>query len=72
MRKLNQPCLRFDLEKLRDPGVACTFQALFVGNSLIGLVNDDMDIDTMITTFYTAVTNAASEIIGKVRRRKKP
>ena len=26
-RKPNQPRLRFDLEKLRDPDVACTFQA---------------------------------------------
>ena len=25
--KQNQPRLRFDLEKLRDPDVACTFQA---------------------------------------------
>ena len=31
-----------------------------------------MDIDTMITTYNTAVTNAASEILGKERRRKKP
>ena len=31
-----------------------------------------MDIDTMITTCNTAVTDAASEILGKERRRKKP
>ena len=31
-----------------------------------------MDIDTMITTYNTAVTDAASEILGKERRRKKP
>ena len=31
-----------------------------------------MDIDTMITTYNTAVTHAASEIFGKKRRRKKP
>ena len=30
-----------------------------------------MDIDTMITTNNTAVTDAASEIPGKERRRKK-
>ena len=28
--------------------------------------------DTMITTYNTAVTDAASEILGKERRRKKP
>ena len=31
-----------------------------------------MDIDTMITTYNTALTDAASEILGKERRRKKP
>ena len=30
----------------------------------------DMDINTMITTYNTAVTDAASEILGKERRRK--
>ena len=33
---------------------------------------EDMDMDTMITTYNTAVTDAASEILGKERRRKKP
>ena len=31
-----------------------------------------MDIYTRITTYNTAVTDAASEILGKERRRKKP
>ena len=73
-RKPNQPRLRFDLEKLRDPDVACTFQATIGGKfaPLIGLSDEDMDIDTMITTYNTAVTDAASKILGKERRRKKP
>ena len=73
-RKPNQPRLRFDLEKLRDPYVACTFQATIGGKfaPLIGLSDEDMDMDTMITTYNTAVTDAASEILGKERRRKKP
>ena len=73
-RKPNQPRLRFDLEKLRDPDVACTFQATIGGKfaPLIGLSGEDMDIDTMITTYNTAVTDAASEILGTERRRKKP
>ena len=72
-RKPNQSKLRFDLEKLRDPDVACTFQES-IGVKiapLIGLSDEDMDIDTMITTYNTAVTDAASEILGKERRRKK-
>ena len=63
----NQPRLRFDLEKLRDPDVACTFQATIGGKfaPLIGLRDEDMDINTMITTYNTAVIDAASEILGK-------
>ena len=54
--------------------MACTFQGTVGGKftPLIGLSGEDMDIDTMITTNNTAVTDAASEICGKERRRKKP
>ena len=54
--------------------MACTFQAT-IGRKfapLIGLSDEDMDMDTMITIYNTAVTDAASEILGKERRRKKP
>ena len=73
-RKPNQPRLRFDLEKLRDPDVACIFQATIGGKfaPLIGLSDEYMDINTIITTCNTAVTDAASEILGKECRRKKP
>ena len=64
-RKPNQPRLKFDLEKLRDPDVACTFQAT-IGGKFAPL------IDTMITTYNTEVTDAASKILEKERRRKKP
>ena len=71
-RKPNQPRLRFDLEKLRDPDVACTFQATIGGKfaSLIGLSDEDMDIDTMITTYNTAVTDAAVRYLGNVAGKK--
>ena len=54
--------------------MACTFQATIDGKCapLIGLRDEDMDIDTMITIYNTAVTDAASEILGKERSRKKP
>ena len=69
-RKTNQPRLRFDLEKLRDP-VAYTFQATMGGKfaSLTGL-REELAIDTKITTHNTAVTDSASEIPGKKRHRK--
>ena len=38
---------------------------------LIIMSNEDADIDSMITTFNTAVTETASEILGK-RQKKKP
>ena len=34
--------------------------------------NEDTDIDSMITTFNTAVTETASEIVGKHRQKKEP
>ena len=73
-RKPKLPRLRFDLEKLRDQDVACIFQATIGGKfaPLIGLSDEGMGIDIMITTYNTAVTDTASEILGKERRRKKP
>ena len=66
-RKPNQPRLRFDLEKLRNPDVACTFQAIIGGKlaPLIGLSDEDMDMDTMITTYNTAVRYLVRNAAGK-------
>ena len=36
------------------------------------LSNEDTDTDSMITTFNTAVTETASELLGKHRQKKKP
>ena len=48
----NQSRLRFDLEKLRNPDVAGTFQATIGGKfaPLINLRDDDTDTDSMMTT----------------------
>ena len=56
-----QPILQFDLKKLKGPDVAFTFQATTgeIYPSLIELMDDDLDIDTMITTYNTAVIEAA-------------
>ena len=37
---------------------------------LVGLRDEDLDIDTMMTTYNTAVTDAASEVLGKERHRR--
>ena len=64
--------LKFDLEKLKDPNVLETFQAMIGGRfaPLTIMSNDDTDIHSMITTFNTAVTETASEILGKHHHQK--
>ena len=51
-----------------------TFQAMIDGKfaPLPITNNGDTDIDSMITTFNTAVTETASETLGKHRQKKKP
>ena len=66
--------LKFDLEKLKDPYVLETFQAM-IGEKFAPLTimdNEDTDMDSVITTFNTAVVETASEILGKHRQKKKP
>ena len=47
--------------------MAGTFQATISGKlaPLINMRNDNIDIDTMITTYNTEVTDTASEVLGK-------
>ena len=74
VRKPNQPKQSFDLEKLRDQDVTRTFQATIGGKfaPLIGQRDENMDISTMITTYNTALSDTAGEILGNEHRRKKP
>ena len=66
--------LRFDLKKLKDPNVLETFQTTIGGKfaPLTIMNNEDTDMDLMITTFNTAVTEIASEILGKHHQKRKP
>ena len=66
VKKLGHARIKFDLEKLKDPEVAKAFAALTI------LDDDGTDMETLINTFNTAVTNTASEILGKHRPVKKP
>ena len=65
--------LKSDLEKLKDPNVLETFQVMIGGKfaPLTIMNSEDTDMDTMITTFNTAVAEIASEILGKHRQTKK-
>ena len=66
--------LKFDLKKLKDPNVLETFQAIIGGKfaPLTIMNNKDTDLNSLITTFNIAVTETASEILGKHRQKKKP
>ena len=66
--------LKFDLEKLKDPNVLETFQAMIGGKFAPRTImnNEDTDMDSKISTFNTTVTETASEILRKYRQKKKP
>ena len=66
--------IRFSLEKLKDPNIAEVFQATIGGKFalLLALENQDIDIDALINSFNTAVTETANTILGKHRPAKKP
>ena len=65
--------VHFDLEKLKDPNVLETFQAMIGGKfaPLTIMANEDKDLDSVITTFNTAIIETASEILGKHRQKKR-
>ena len=65
--------LKFDLEKLKDPNVLETFQAVIGGKFAPFTImdNEDTNLDSMITTFSSEVVDTASEILGKHRQKKK-
>ena len=77
LKRISKPThtkLKSDLEKLKDPNVLETFQAMIGGRfaPLTIMSNEDTDLDSMVTTFNTAVIETASEILGKHCQMKKP
>ena len=72
--KPTQPRIRFDLEKLNDLTVMSAFQATIDGRfaPLATLVDEDDDLDSMVTRFNKAVIDTAAEILGNQRRKRKP
>ena len=66
--------IEFDLEKLKDPQVADVFQAI-IGSKFapLTLLNaDDTEVDTLVNSLNKAMTETASEILGKRRAVKRP
>ena len=61
-------------EKLNDPTVMSVFQATIGGRfaPLVTLVDEDADLDSMVTHSNKAVTDTAAELLGKQLRKRKP
>ena len=70
--KQNLACLI--CEKLNDPTVMSAFRATIGGRfaPLATLVDEDADLDSMVTHFNKAVTDTAAELLCKQRRKRKP
>ena len=64
--------LKFNLEKLKDSNVLETFEAM-IGEKFAPLTiksNEDIDIDSMITTFNTAMIETARRSLANIVRKK--
>ena len=72
-KKQGHTRIKFDLEKLKDPGLAQVFEAKIGGKfaPLMLLDTDKTCTDTLIDTFNAAVIETAGEVLGKKRISKK-
>ena len=57
------------LKRVSESRHTCRTPTVDRNQSTMLLSNEDTDIDSMITTFNTAVTETASEILGKHRQK---
>ena len=61
--------VKFNLEKLKDPQISDAFRAMIGGKfaplTLLGA--DDTEVDSFLDAFNVAMTETASEILGKRR-----
>lgn len=71
IKRPQNPRIKFDLERLKDPEVAENFQA-FIGGKFAPLLALDGDIETLTTEFSETMTEAAKETLGKHKKKLKP
>ena len=66
--------IKFNLEKLKDPKIAENFRATMGGKlaPLLDLDNQDTEVDTLINSFNTAVTETANDIFDNHLPANKP
>ena len=67
----NQPRIRFDLDKLKDPEIVEVFQAQ-LGGRFAALSLLDGDIDALTNNFNETVLKTAEEVIGRQRKKHQP
>ena len=65
MKNQGNTQIRFSLEKLKDSNIAELFRATLGGNFalLLAFENQDTEIDALINSFNTAVTETANNIL---------
>ena len=69
MHKQGPIRIKFDLEELKDPDIAQSFQATKGGKFAPLILRDTEDSDTLIYRFNTT-TEAATKILGKHQKAK--
>ena len=74
MKKWGNIRVKFSLERPKDPNIAGNIKATIEGKfaPLLVLDNQDTEVDTLIHSFNTAMTETSNHIIGKQRPTKKP
>ena len=72
-KKQGHTRIKFDLEKLKDPGVAQVFEAKIGGKFIpfMLLDTDNTGTDTLTDIFITAMIETTSKVLGKKRITKK-
>ena len=74
LKKINKPKnirVKFNLDRLKDPTIAESFQAA-IGGKFAALLALEEDTEIMTTGFNAVMTETANELLGKHRRKKQP
>ena len=65
------PCIHFDLEKLKDPELAKVFQAQ-VGGKFAALNLIDSDVEMLTGDIKEGLLTTAEEVLGKRQKKIQP
>ena len=65
------PCIRFDLEKLKDSNIAELFRAK-VGGKFAALCVLDSDVDTLANSLKEVLLSTAEEVLGRQKKKIQP